>query len=154
LGELENHAEALAEWNRALELDDGSYQDRLRLQRAVSLAKLGEHAQATAEANALANQKSVPGQVLYDLACIFSLSSTAARQDPRLSPTEQDQRVEQYARRAVELLARAGAIGYFQEPARVEHLKEDKDLDSLRDREDFKKLLAELKDRTKAGAGR
>jgi hypothetical protein len=148
---LECHAEAVAEWDRALELDDGSSQNGLRLQRAFSLVKLGEHAQATAEANALADQKSVPGETLYNLACVSSLSSTAVRRDPHLSPTEQDQRAEEYAARAVELLGKARAVGYFQEPARVEHLKTDKDLDPLRDREDFKKLLAELEDMPSPG---
>jgi tetratricopeptide (TPR) repeat protein len=145
-GELQCHAEAVGERDRALELDDGSSQHGLRLQRAISLAKLGEHVQATAEANALADQKSVAGGPLYDLACIHSLSSAAVRQDAHLSPTERDLRVEQHAGRAVELLVKAQAAGYFQVPARVEHLKKDKDFDSLRDREDFKKLLAELED--------
>jgi hypothetical protein len=48
---------------------------------------------------------------------------------------------KQYAARAVALLHQAVGKG-FKDAA---HMKEDKDLDALRDREDFKWLLVELK---------
>jgi hypothetical protein len=44
------------------------------------------------------------------------------------------------ADRAMAWLTQAVAAGYKD----VAHMKEDKDLDALRDRPDFKKLLAEL----------
>ena len=47
---------------------------------------------------------------------------------------------QEYADRAMELLQKAVKAG-FKYPA---HMKQDKDLDALRDREDFKKLVAEL----------
>ena len=43
---LNRPAEALADWERALELDDGSMRTRLRLTRALALAKAGEPAKA------------------------------------------------------------------------------------------------------------
>ena len=46
----------------------------------------------------------------------------------------------EYADRAMELLAKAVGAG-FKDAA---HMKTDTDLDPLRNREDFKKLLAEL----------
>jgi hypothetical protein len=45
-----------------------------------------------------------------------------------------------YAARAVELLRQAVARGYKN----LAHMKKDRDLDILRDREDFKKLAADL----------
>ena len=47
---------------------------------------------------------------------------------------------ERYARRAIALLRQAVAAGY-QDAA---HMKKDPDLDSLRGRDDFEKLLKEM----------
>jgi hypothetical protein len=48
--------------------------------------------------------------------------------------------VKEEADRGMDWLKRAVAAGYND----AAHMKKDKDLDALRDREDFKKLLAEL----------
>jgi serine/threonine-protein kinase len=136
LNGLGRHAEALKDWDRAIELDTGTYRDKYRLSRADTLARLGDHARATAEAGELARGKNVSGGTFYDLACIFSLSSAAARSDPGSAG--------EYAARAVELLTEAHKKGYFKEAGRVEHLQKDADLDPLRGREDYRKLLAEL----------
>jgi serine/threonine protein kinase/tetratricopeptide (TPR) repeat protein len=144
LTRLARHEEARQEWDKALELDDGKNRGRWGLQRAVGLAQLGEHAQATAEATALASQTSTPGFILYNAACVFALSSVTVRQDARLSTGDQDQLAGQYAAHAVNLLAQAHTAGYFKAVERIDHLKKDSDLDSLRPREDFKHLLGEL----------
>jgi hypothetical protein len=49
-----------------------------------------------------------------------------------------------YAVRAVKLLRQAQKAGYFKAKANVEHMGKDKDLDPLRQREDFRKLVADL----------
>jgi tetratricopeptide (TPR) repeat protein len=107
---------------------------------AVELARMGTHARATAEVDALANDASAPKGDLYDAACVYSLSVAAARKDPKLSPAEREKLAERYASRAVELLRRAMQKGYRD----VKNAKADKDLDPLRERPDFKQLLAEL----------
>ena len=48
---------------------------------------------------------------------------------------------EEYAKRAVELLQQAVKAGYKN----AAHVTKDTDLDPLRGREDFKKLMAEMK---------
>jgi hypothetical protein len=73
--------------------------------------------------------------LFYDAACICSLA--AAKSSDSVAG-------DQYAARAVALLAQAHARGYFKEAARVEKLKKDADLDPLRGRPDFQKLLTEL----------
>jgi serine/threonine protein kinase len=138
---LGRHAEALADWDRALELDDGSGRDRLRLDRALTLAYLGRHAQAVAEANALAGKKPLPGPTLYSLACVWAVSAGAARRESAPSGRERDRRADRYAARAVELLTKALPAGYFRDPSKVAALKSDKDLDPLRQRADFRQLL-------------
>jgi eukaryotic-like serine/threonine-protein kinase len=129
---LGRHAEALADLDRAVELDHGqrvSYP--IRLQRATALARLKRHAEATAEANAFAGSKDASAAILYDVARVYALSVMAAGVDP---PSEQ------YAARAVELLRRAIERGYQN----VARLKRDPDLGVLRPRADFQKLLSEL----------
>jgi serine/threonine-protein kinase len=132
LTRLARHPEAAQGWGRALELDNGPARPFFRFQRALSLARAGDHAPAVSEANALAETKDVNASMLYDLACVCSVASASVKNDAKLS--------DRYAARAVELLRQAVARGYKD----VEHLKKDPDLDPLRGREDFKQLLAEL----------
>jgi hypothetical protein len=96
------------------------------------LTRLKEHARVTAEADALARSKDASAALYYDAACVFALSAAAVHDD--------DKQAEPYAVRAVELLRQAVAKGFKD----VAHLKKDSDLDPLRQREDFKKLLREL----------
>jgi hypothetical protein len=63
-------------------------------------------------------------------------SAAAAKDDAALA--------ERYAARAVELLRRAAAAGYYRDPARAERLRQDDDLAPLRGRKDYQELLAEV----------
>ncbi len=136
LAQLDRHAEAVNDWDRALELGPEKDQDLpWRMQRALSLARAGQHARAVAEANHLAQNKAEDGGSLYSLACICSLASGAVKDDAQLNG--------QYAARAVELLRQALGKGFND----LELLKKNKDLDPLRSRQDFKKLLGELQEK-------
>jgi hypothetical protein len=84
----------------------------------------------------------VPGGFLYGLAGVYSLASAATGSDAALTPEDRSRLAEQYAARAVELLRHAQAADYFAHPTRLDKLKSDKDLDPLRSRPDFQKLLA------------
>jgi tetratricopeptide (TPR) repeat protein len=140
LDRLGRHPEAVKDWDRALELNDTlAKEPSVRRGRAQSLARAGEHARAVAEVNALAEVKGVDGSTLYDLACVCALAADKVTGDtgPRLA--------EEYAARAVELLRHAVAKGYKN----AAHVSEDKALDALRGRDDFKNLLAELKAKQK-----
>jgi hypothetical protein len=61
-----------------------------------------------------------------------------------LPRAEWERLAEQYGARAVELLARARACGHFRDPERLASLQSDEELNSIRSRPDFQKLLAEL----------
>jgi tetratricopeptide (TPR) repeat protein len=135
---LARHAEAAQDWGRAADLDEGPARTSFRLRRATSLAHAGDHAQAVAEANALAGDKDANVNTLYDLARVCALSSAAVKNDARLA--------DRHAARAVELLRQAVAKGYRD----VEHVKKDTDLGPLRGRDDFKQLLQELLAKSKA----
>jgi tetratricopeptide (TPR) repeat protein len=136
---LGRHAEALKDLDQLLALQVAE-QPALRLERAATLARLGEHAQAAAAAAELAALTKVSARFVYDLARAYSLCVPAAGKDARLSPGGRDQAASTYAARAVALLRRAAQAGFRD----VAHMQKDTALDPLRQRADFKKLIAEL----------
>jgi tetratricopeptide (TPR) repeat protein len=132
LTKLGRYRDALADWDRLLELDTGSYRTALRLKRADALVRAGDHARAAAEAEQLATAKDANAAALYNAACLFALSSAAAKDDAAL--------VERYGARAVVLLRQAVGKGL----ANVAQILQDGDLESLRRRGDFADLFWDL----------
>jgi serine/threonine-protein kinase len=98
--------------------------------KALALARLGRHAEALALAGPLAQDKDLSADGPYLAACALAACSAG-------KPNE-------LASAAVVLLRKAHARGYFKHPENLRHLKTDGDLTSLRNRDDFKKLLAEV----------
>jgi hypothetical protein len=129
---MARHAEAAEDWDQAARLAGGAERERYRLRRAAALARAGDRARAVAEAGALAAGQDLRGEALYQLAGIYATASAVA-DDTTLA--------DQDAARALELLARARAKGYFKTPAGVKRLREDADLAPLRSREEFRQLL-------------
>jgi serine/threonine-protein kinase len=147
---LEYYHKALAIRLRLAEADSKNAQAQRDL--AFSYEKLGdvtlqldqikqsldfyEKARAIYERLAEADPANVPAQrdllaVCYGSACRYARLSTSGEKEAR----------EQDARRATELLRQAVAKGYKD----IQRLQSDKDLDSLREREDFKQLIGDLK---------
>jgi serine/threonine protein kinase/tetratricopeptide (TPR) repeat protein len=134
---LDRFQEALQDWDRAIEVDDGQYQVPLRMRRISNLLNLKDHTRATAEAQTIAESKSAGANDLYNAACAYALSVRLAADDVTRSRA--------YAEQAVALLRRAIAEGYKD----VGQLKKGADLNALRSREDFQKLLRDLEDKKK-----
>ena len=121
---LARNAEALKDWDRALTLDDGSNRPMYRQQRALTLAHTGDHVRAVAEAEDLTQGDQVYRRHSLRRRVHLRLSSAAVTDDAK--------RQESYAARAVAMLRRAQATGYFKDSQRVQHLKQDDDLAVLR----------------------
>ncbi len=133
LSRLGRPEEALKECEEALAIDTGQPRDATRVLHALTLGRQGQWARALAEADEVSySEKKLSGPTLYDLACTYALKAGAVTAD--VGP----------AARAVEMLVRARAAGHFKGATFVEQLKNDVDLDPLRKRPDFQKLLAEL----------
>jgi tetratricopeptide (TPR) repeat protein len=143
-GKVGRHPDALNDLDRTIALDE-SGNPAFRLRRCATLATLGRHSEATRAANEMATRQGLPAAMVYDLACIHSDCTTAVAKDETLSPAEREQLTEKYAARAVALLSQAVQLGYED----VAHMKKDTDLDPLRSRQDFQKLLAELGSKAK-----
>jgi len=89
-----------------------------------------------AEAKSMAESKDVTPHTLYIAAIVYALASTYVTNDAKLA--------DQYAARAVELLREALEAGFFKPPGMVKHMQKEDRLDSLRSRDDYKKLVADL----------
>jgi tetratricopeptide (TPR) repeat protein len=127
-------------------------QQELRKQydRAKQLVTKGDHTAAVDAAKGVAESKQASYTMIYNAACIYAQACTAARKDATLSFADQDKLASQYGDRALELLRQAVERGY-KSKANVAHMRVDTDLDSLRNREDFQKLMQELEAKGKEG---
>jgi tetratricopeptide (TPR) repeat protein len=132
LTRLGRAVEALQDWERALELDEGPGAISLRLGLADALVRTGETAKARATADEFVTAPNLSAEDLCNLACVYILAGAAA------PPHE----AEANATRAVELLRRAAAkdrhkfAQFIQDPA----------LNSLRSRPAFVDLVWDFAD--------
>src|SRR5690349_14040586 len=88
---LGRHAEALVQWDRALE---GNNAPKYRLGRAVSLAGFGDYLRAISEADALATQHSLDPAIQYAAARVFAAALRPVQADAQLSPSEREEQAQ------------------------------------------------------------
>ena len=112
--------------------------------RAVTFARLGRHEQATQAARELLAARQTLSGGLYNLACVFAVAASKARNDPKLTMPEKERLASTYEGEAIRLLRQADAAGYFKHPGTLAEMKNDKDLQSLQSRTEFKALTASL----------
>jgi tetratricopeptide (TPR) repeat protein len=132
-----HYAEAIKDWDQALryvEAADKSKREGMRMLRALTMARAGEHAAAIQEADALVAVATAPQVMVYSAACVYAIASATVKND--------HSRADSYAAKAVALLRRARQFGPFEKPAH--DLTKDSKLDPLRSRPDFQELVAEL----------
>jgi serine/threonine protein kinase len=132
LDRMDRSGDAVKDWNRALELARPDVRLTIRAARATSLVRSGEVARAVAEVAKLQEKDGWTAAELYDMACVYSVVG-AKTPDRR----------QDFADRAMELLGRAVAAGWNDAVL----TKEDTDLNPLRQRDDFRQLLADLEKR-------
>lgn len=128
---LKKFADAVLDWGQAVRLSDQAERPQLRTYFALSMLKAGQEAEAVAE---VAELRKLPGwnpddHSLYNFACGYSVLSA------KLSIEQSE-----YADAAMQLLQQAVNAGWND----YAHIKANRLLDPLRQREDFKKLLADL----------
>jgi eukaryotic-like serine/threonine-protein kinase len=141
---LKRHEDAAKDWRRAIEVSEGQPHISMRLYRPLVLVFLGEHSRATAEVEALVSEGRAKGPDLNMFAEVYSLGSVAAAKDSGVPLAEREKLADRYGGRAVELLRMARAAGYFRTSAQLANLRDNKDLEPISARPDFKELLGEL----------
>jgi eukaryotic-like serine/threonine-protein kinase len=149
LDNLGRHAEATRDWERALELDYGHDKEFLRSHLAESrlrgFRKDKDSAGCLAAAAEYEALKPTDAEGLYDAACHRAVCAAVVREDPKTPAADAPRLAKEQADLAMAWLQKAVAAGFTD----AEHMKQDKDFDALREREDFKKLVAELQAKKK-----
>ena len=126
---LRKFTEAIKDWDKAIELSPEREQPGRRAARATSRLQAGQVAEAVAEVAELTKSANWnPGQ-WYNFACVYAIASG------KIADKQQE-----YADRAMELLRKAVKAGWND----AAHMAKDTDLDPIRGREDFKKMIAKL----------
>src|SRR5262249_41183698 len=109
---------------------------------ASCLARQGDHAGATAEAEAILHGPQVSAQLHFSAACTFALASAAAHGDAALAG--------RYADRAVALLRQCQAAGFLTNPRGIAALASDGNLERLGSRADSKEVRRQVEAAAKA----
>jgi serine/threonine protein kinase len=103
-------------------------------------AGLRDQASALQIAHKLRDLDWDPPSSAYDAACQLSLCILVFQKDDQTSKEERDKQVQFYGDEAMKMLSDAIAKGYKD----VANMRQDTDLDSLRPREDFKRLMSQI----------
>jgi serine/threonine-protein kinase len=122
----------------------GDWLTRARVGVAMILALQGNYQRGVDDVGEIDEQIVTDRLARYTVACFWSIACGAAGRDKRLAQAERDRLIEGYAARALIWLAHARDAGNFG-PLNSDRLEKDPDLEPIRDRDDFKKFLAELK---------
>jgi serine/threonine protein kinase len=109
------------------------------LYRCVSA--IDQNFQAIQQAKDVSRSVQNPHAILFELARFFAKTSASYREDTELAQVDRDRLAEKYAVRAVDLLERARQTDFFIPAPNRDKLKNEKDLDALRSRPDFQRLL-------------
>jgi serine/threonine-protein kinase len=107
-------------------------------------AAVDEKAWSMVSRKSAMEQDRAPGVILYNLAGVYAQAAESTRRTIALPLADRQELVERQAARAVELLQHCRALGLFKQPEKANGLASDRDLDPLRERSDFRKLLAEV----------
>jgi tetratricopeptide (TPR) repeat protein len=152
--ERRRYPDSLSDWDRVVELSEGGDRAFNRTVRATVLAQAGEHASAAAEARELVANPEGSGDVVFNAATALAQACKAAAGDQRLDSPDRSRVAEGYAREAIAALRKLKEAGYFAAPEHVGNLRGDPDLEPLRRREDFQRLLREVSEALPKKPGR
>jgi tetratricopeptide (TPR) repeat protein len=117
-----------------------SHNNRGNLMRSTGRLKEAEQDYAVRVAETLRDLGWNAAGDAYDAACVLSRCVPIVAKHEKLDYPQRREAAQFYGDRAMELLREAVSKGYQNVP----HLKKNTDLDPLRQREDFQKLLADL----------
>jgi tetratricopeptide (TPR) repeat protein len=132
LDNLKDHEAAAKAWDVAREYGTAEELRLYAVLSAAAYAQVGRHEEVARRLEELAASGKLSAIEAYNAGCGFALCSIGAKVDKDLAA--------KYRNRAMEMLKKAVASGY----ANAEEMKADPDLIPLRDRADFKALVAEL----------
>jgi serine/threonine protein kinase/Tfp pilus assembly protein PilF len=127
--DLEKYSEAIVDWERCIELTSRDKLPNFRAERISSLLKANRTKEAIEEVSQIITASNWNAMQSYYFASFYSVASAKIP----------EKRVE-YANRAMELLQKAVGLGFVD----ASHLATEPYFDSLRDRDDFRRLINSL----------
>jgi hypothetical protein len=141
LAQQGRHAESLPEWDRSVLHATGRNLLLYRSYRALSRVKAGDWKAAAADLGADLEAPPTLVEIDFRLACVGALCAEAVRRDSGLSVSQRQEQAEHLVNQAMHLLRRLHQAGAFKDPQTLQDLRGEPDLDSLRQRPEFKELL-------------
>jgi tetratricopeptide (TPR) repeat protein len=148
LADLDRPDEAVRALDRALELAGADARPPVQSLRdyaeALRLVAGGNHAAATDRWRDRAAAAPRDAETAVRAAAVFARAAAAARRDGNLPPDARRQLAADYAAAAVRYLGVAGNLGWWKRSDRLAGLKTDPAYAALRERDDFRRLLADL----------
>jgi serine/threonine protein kinase/tetratricopeptide (TPR) repeat protein len=139
-----HHFEAALKENPQHPTCRARYRDAFR-SLAGNYLDLGDHAASAGAIDRFTQLAIDPANDLFAAACLWSRCAASAGKDQRLTQENRKQRADDYASRGVQRLQEAVTKGFKD----ARRMKTDEDLEALRGRPDFKRLLVDLEARTK-----
>jgi serine/threonine protein kinase len=145
--ELKHYKEAVADWERVIELcAEEAKRNTYRSLALVARVRAGHYQRAVTEAEELAKDPQAEPDALYALARAYACCVTAVREDAQQSGSEQARLAREYTARSLELLHRVAATGYFTILGHLHHLKTTEELEPVRGQLDYQRLFGRMKD--------
>jgi serine/threonine protein kinase len=144
--QAKRYQDSLRDWDRVVELSDGADRAANRSVRAGVLAMAGDHVRAAAEARALAENPEGSEDTVFNAGLALAQAYLAATKDQRLASHQRNEAAREYAAAAMAVFRKLQASGYFRVAEHVANLRGDPDLEPLRHREEYQRLLREVSD--------
>jgi tetratricopeptide (TPR) repeat protein len=144
LTERERYDEALADWERALEIGTPYDRDELVVGRSGTLAYRGNYRRALSEAEARIQESNPAPLTIYNMGCLYSIAVGAVQKDKSLDEAQRNELAELYAARAMEYLIRAKAGGVYRVPVLRNRVATHRDLAPIAGRPEFQAFLKDI----------
>jgi hypothetical protein len=136
----QRHAEEVYHRRRVVELTPPEDRLHSRVYLATTLVRAGDHAAAFAEVQTLGEVSSA--EHLFYMAQVCGHAVSVVRRDDKLVTEEREQKAEQYASRAMQLLQECRTRSKPEEwEKRLPELRADDAFVPLRERPDFQRLF-------------
>jgi len=138
---LGKHRESADDWTRVVELSTEPVPAGYRVRLAMELVQSGELVRALAQAQLVNATPDIASDDCYNLGCLYALEAAAVRKDPNVSPADRARLVGSHIADAMRWLKSAAVAGFFRDSAMRDHALKDTDLEILRDRPEFRRLI-------------
>jgi serine/threonine-protein kinase len=146
------YAEMAEDCREAIELAGPERRGPFLVRRLVALTALSEYTRAAEEGQGLNDRTRLAPENLRVMILLYAAWSDMARRDTRLAAADRQARAEGWGAEGVRVLRAGQAAGRFAAAADLAWLETAKDIHPLRQRADFKALLAEVRQAREAAA--